>query len=284
MSIASPPVHTKPTSMRRTSAAPWFVAAILLGILVWQGNTRRAADATRPLTARGAVTAAPSEAVRFRVGTFNIHGGRGPTGPVDLNATADVLRPNQLDLVGLNEVRGTILGDQSAELAERLNMASVFVPTERRWWQDHFGNGVLTRRPLGMTIPIALPGTQHKRFRNAILTSFEVGGTTVRLLSTHIDTEVDRDRQLAVVFELFQSLEAPIVLMGDLNCTAEHPPLAALLAQPDVVDAVAECLGIQSRLGRIDHILVRGLRAVEAGLVETDASDHPHVWAELALP
>jgi endonuclease/exonuclease/phosphatase (EEP) superfamily protein YafD len=35
---------------------------------------------------------------------------------------------------------------------------------------------------------------------------------------------------------------------------------------------------------RIDWILVEGLAVVDAGAVETDASDHPLIWAELAGP
>ena len=285
MSVAPPPPRplVLPVPTRQTVVSLVAVAALAGGV-VWQGADRQPADATAPIAVRGETEPAPAGDRTIRLGTFNVHGGRGPTGAGGLGATADVLKESDLDFVGLNEVHGSFGGDQAVELGGRLGMASVFAGTERRWWHDHFGNGLLTRRPLGVLLRVALPGTQPKRFRNAILSTVDVDGTDVRILVTHIDTEVDRDRQLAAVFDLFRSLEAPVVLMGDLNSRAEHPPVAALLAEPGIVDAVAAELGAGSQAGRIDHLLVRGLDVVDAGVVETPASDHPHVWAELAVP
>lgn len=285
MSIAPSPSRppTTPPSLRRATT-PLLAVTVLGGAVVWSGADRAPSVATTPIVLRGEVRPASPARRSIRVGTFNIHGGRGPGGSVDLDATAAVLRASDLDLVGLNEVHGTFGGDQAADLGGRLEMASLFAGTERRWWHDHFGNGVLTRRPVRGVLRIPLPGTQAKRFRNVILTTLDVGGTPVRVLATHIDTETDRDRQLAAVFELFRSLEPPAVLMGDLNSTAGHPPVAALLAEPGVVDAVAAKLGPGSQTGRIDHVFIRGLTVLDAGVVETPASDHPHVWAELAVP
>jgi len=286
MSIAPPPeraVVPVPAALRRATG-PLCAALVGAAAVTWHGADRQPADATAPVELRGETTPASSDDRTIRVGTFNIHGGKGPETALDLGATAEVLDAGALDFVGLNEVHGGFGSDQAEELGERLDMASLFAGTERRWWHDHFGNGALTRRPLRSVLRVALPGTQPKRFRNAILTTLELDGTTVRLLVTHIDTEVDRDRQLAAVFELFRSLEAPVVLMGDLNSTAEHPPVAALLAEPGVVDAVAAKLGPGSQANRIDHLLVRGLEVIDAGVVVTPASDHPHVWAELAVP
>lgn len=219
----------------------------------------------------------------MRLGTFNIHGGRGPNLRVDLDATARVLKEADLDLAGLYEVRGDFTTDQAEKLGERLDAQSAFVPTEHRWWHEDFGNGLIARRPIRSVIRIDLPGTQPKRFRNAFLTTLAVGNQTVSVLAAHIDTEIDRERQLAHVCELFRSLRSPVVLMGDLNCTVEHPAIASLLRDEGVVDAVAEKLGPESQLGRIDHLIVRGLDVIDAAVVETDASDHPAVWAELKL-
>ncbi|MGC1273568.1 MAG: endonuclease/exonuclease/phosphatase family protein [Planctomycetaceae bacterium] len=268
-------------------ACPWatkplLALAVLIGAAAWYGSDRQPVDATEPIMLRGET---PSQAGddRFRIGTFNIHGGRGPDCPTDLEATAAVLRGDDLDLVGLYEVYGSFTTDQAGDLGDRLGMASVFAGTERRWWHDHFGNGLLIGRRVREVVRITLPGTQGKRFRNALLTTFDAGGTTVRVIATHIDTETDRERQLAVVFELFRSLESPAVLMGDLNCETDHPLLADLLDEPGVVDAVAAKVDLSSNEDRIDHLLVRGLDVLDAGYVKTDASDHPYVWADLAV-
>ena len=53
-----------------------------------------------------------------------------------------------------------------------------------------------------------------------------------------------------------------------------------LLAAPGVRDPLGEKLGAAAP-PRIDWILARGMRPVDAGLREQGASDHPLVWAEL---
>lgn len=286
MSIAeAPPLPPLTTTFRRKRH--WTVqiaaATAVVGGVVWHGSDRTPADATTPLVLRGEAMAVAGERQTLRLGTFNIHGGRGDQQPVDLEATAAVLRHADVDLAGLYEVRGGFTSDQAEELGTLLEAQSLFIPTEHRWWHDDFGNGLIARRPLRSVIRIDLPGTQPKRFRNAFLTTVAVGNATVWVLAAHLDTEVDRERQLAHVCEIFRSLRSPAVLMGDLNCTVEHPAIAALLGEEGVVDAVATKLGQPSQRGRIDHLIVRGLEVVDAAIVPTDASDHPAVWAELAV-
>lgn len=279
------------TVEHRPSAAPvWsrratsvVAMAMLVGAVTWYGSNRQPVDATEPIMLRGAIPS-PANDGQLRIGTFNIHGGRGPDLPTDLEATAAVLGREPLDLVGLYEVHGSFTTDQARELGDRVNMASVFAGTERRWWHDHFGNGLLIGGPVREVVRIPLPGSRGKAFRNALLTTFDAEGSTVRVLSAHLDTQIDRERQLAVVIELFRSLKAPAVLMGDLNCETDHPLLADLLDEPGVVDAVAAKADVSSSEERIDHLIVRGLDVLDAGCVKTDASDHPYVWAELAVP
>jgi hypothetical protein len=68
--------------------------------------------------------------------------------------------------------------------------------------------------------------------------------------------------------------------MGDLNTAADDPDLRRLLASPGVRDLVGETAARDSSR-RIDWILARGLHSVQAGIVDTGASDHPLVWAEV---
>lgn len=259
------------------------VALAVVGAIVFSGANRRPVDATLPIEIRGEATR-PSDH-RLRIGTFNIHGGRGADGGVNLQATARVMDDQAFDLVGLYEVRGGYTTDQAATLGELVNMASVFAGTERRWWREHFGNGLLIGSPARSVVCITLPGTQGKRYRNALLTTIEVAGTPVHVISAHIDTRVDRDRQLTVVTELFRSLKSPAVLMGDLNCTVDHPALARLIADEGVIDTMAAVpWPLPDDEERIDHILTRGLVLIDSGIEETTASDHPYLWAELAIP
>lgn len=281
---AAPPISRSgrlPASWRRR-IGKWTTLAALAGAAIGHGATRSPVDPTRPLQLEGEIehrVASPT----LRVGTFNIHGGRGEQWLTDLEATARVLEDSRLDFVSLHEVKAGFFSDQAQELGDRLGTASMFVPTEHRWWHDHWGNGLLTRRPLRRVIRIDLPGTQNKSFRNAILTTVSIEGVTVSILAAHVDTGKDRDRQLAHVCEVFRTLKSPAILMGDLNCTTGHVAVATLLADPGVVDAISNGPASDWDSDRVDHLLVRGLKVLDSAVVPNGASDHPHIWAELAI-
>lgn len=263
--------------------ATWGLAAVLVSWIIIDGGDRRAAEATRPIALRGDTEPWPTESHPLRLASFNIHSGRGRDDRYDLERTASVLDTN-LDFVGLNEVRAAWLGpDQAQILGTRLNLASAFLPTERHWWRDHFGNALLTRRPLAGLMRCPLPGTRGKAFRNVVLAYLPYQGRTVKILVTHIDRETDRKHQLEVVLQLFLSLEPPVVLMGDLNSTIDEPLLASLLEQPDVHSALHEGIAGGPVSGTIDWLFHRGMKTISAKLVEVEASDHPVLFAELTL-
>ena len=103
----------------------------------------------------------------------------------------------------------------------------------------------------------------------------------VHILAVHIDRESDRRHQLQTVVDLFLSLEPPCVLMGDLNTTASDPLLTKLLEHPGVKSPLHEQLAGRIPSQNIDWIFTRGLATISAELIETTASDHPLLQAEL---
>ena len=76
---------------------------------------------------------------------------------------------------------------------------------------------------------------------------------------------------------------SPAILLGDLNSHKTDLPLKNMLAGNEAVDAIAEVLGDQDPVNRIDWILTRGLRAVNGGSHKVGPSDHPQYWVELML-
>jgi len=262
------------------------VLLVLVGGVVWWGSNRVPAVNSKPLLTAGCAKRNALPGRRFRVGVFNIHGGRGRDRVRDIGRVADCLRDADLDVVGLCEVHGhwrRSPGNQAEELGDLLGMAAVFAPTEQRYWHDHFGNGLLTRVKLDGVHRIPLTCTQGKKYRNAVLTHFRVGGTTVHFLTVHIDRVQDRKRQLRSVFALFQSLQTPAVLVGDLNTFDDDPLLQELMASCGAENALLTCRNDWPEL-RVDWILTRGLTVVNSGCEEHGASDHPLMWAELELP
>lgn len=262
----------------RTHTSAWLVLAFVttVGVGVWIGSNRTPADATAPLALQNPERIAPFDRPILCLGTYNIHGGVGTDDVFDLSRIAENLRGT--DLAGLYEVHAGYASDQAADVAEQLDMASVFAATERRWWHNHFGNALLTRVPLQSLHRIPLPGTQGKKFRNAVLANVAWGPTTVHVLAVHLDRVQDRERQLRLTIDLFRSLAAPAILMGDLNTTRDDPDLAALLAEPEVQDAL-EATGVSGPGGRIDWLIFKGLECVDAELIASPASDHPAITA-----
>lgn len=292
MSIVSLP--TKPESLETTGRPRWLTGgrvtwsllliAAVAGVFVW-GADRRAAISTHPVVLQGKAQPAQLPGPRFRVGSFNIRGGKSRQNVLDIQRTAATLRAANLDVIGLSEVHGYLWRsprNQAADLAGQLHTGYVFAPTERRFWHDHFGNGLLTRVDLAPLQRFPLPCSQGYKYRNAVLTSFQVNGQTVNLLITHLDRVQDREVQLKQVIDLYLSLQPPAIMMGDFNTMIDDPQLQKLLARKDVTDAIAVGTG-HAPGRRIDWIITRGLNIVSATESDDGTSDHPLIHAELEL-
>ncbi|MGA2622033.1 MAG: endonuclease/exonuclease/phosphatase family protein [Thermoguttaceae bacterium] len=234
----------------------------------------------------GKAGAAQDAAPRLRIGTFNIHGCTGVDGRRDVDRVAQCLRG--LDFVALNEVHGPRLWenvDQAGQLGRRLGLPWLFAPDTRTWYHLDFGNGLLSAVPVDFWQRIVLAQRSDRGYRNAVLVGLRHGRRTIRVLLTHVTRHDDASRggQLRAVVDLYLSLAEPAVLLGDLNSDADDPQIRRLLALPGVVDPVGQVLG-RNAPRRIDWIFLRGLRAVDAGVCDCGASDHPLVWAEAEVP
>ena len=145
-------------------------------------------------------------------------------------------------------------------------------------------NGVVSRLPAAGWVRLPLPASDEVGSnRNVVLARVVVGpGRTVTVLVTHLDRGSAKPAQAAAVAELFRSVEAPAVLLADLNAGAGDPAVAPILAAPGAVDVLGGKLGASD--GRVDWIVARGLTVIDAGRVAGGPSDHDFYWAELELP
>lgn len=261
-----------------------LVAVLLVAVGIWHASRRRSAGPDGGLALEGPPPKAVPSGRTLRIGLFNIHSGKGIDGRQDLNRTAACLEG--FDFVALNEVRGAMYGyppNQAATLANQLEMGWLFAPCEERYFCQYFGNGLLSRQPIRSWQRIPLASRTGKDHRNLVFATLPYRGKDIRILITHLASRKDEDRlrQFRMVTELFLALEQPALLLGDLNSIATDPELEQLLSVPGVVDPLDEA-GVRFRY-RIDWILARGFRVVDAGLRDEGASDHPLVWAELEL-
>lgn len=279
-------IDDAPPPERRHRWPRVLLALALLCAIVWgEGYLRWP---TGPSAHEGFAAAGSPHGSRpgvFRVGTFNMHSAVGEDDVYNIRRPIDAVRDT--DLCGLNEVRGWFFsppGNQAEELATATSRRSLFAPTERRYWHDDFGNGILSRLAVRDYVVMPLPiEPRHSGRRNCILAHVDFGGKIVNVIVAHIDRERDQSNQLHFVTRLFDSLQPPALLLADLNAEAQNPDVQALLALPRVHDCLGE-MGVEAAgSGRIDWIIGRGVSAIAGNKIQNGASDHPLYWVDLTL-
>lgn len=273
-----------PASLARRIGASLAISAVVAvglgGTVILAALRKPAGPAGRPgLTGRVFPASRPISGLR--VGFYNIHRGVGRDGLLDLQRVAADLAG--LDVVGLSEVDAAnpLDANQAQTLGEKLAMGWLFAPTEVRWGVGHFGNALLAGPTVGRWTRTVLPSAEGRSWRNLLTAEMNYAGRNLTVAVTHLDLRYDRALQLQALFAHLATLEGPLILVADLNTPEGDPALAAHAKALDLVDALAG-RGDPRRAG--DWILVRGLTVGEAGLVESGASDHALLWAELAWP
>lgn len=265
---------------RRVRVAVIGVVAAVLAVGGWVATWSTSAG-----PAAGAALSGPATrpvGPTLRVATFNIDGGEGLDGRVDLGRTAKTLQ--RVDVASLQEVHGfggDVPTNQAEALGGLLKLPFLFAPAERHWGHDSFGNGLLCDLPVTRWERVVLPSAAAHAKRCYLLATADWHGRPLSILATHVDFKAGGDEQLRIVIGRFLSLPTPAILMGDLNHPATAPQIVALLRTPGVAEAVSAEL--EPVPGRVDWIFLRGLRPLDAGPADIQASDHPAYWAEVAL-
>ena len=279
--------------MKKKTWKKWLttvVAVLLVGGAIYHASRHAPTGPAEGVAIEGKVSATPADRRTIRIGTFNIHAGKGRDGRRDLRRTADCL--GGLDFVALHEVRGPPLWkkqDQAERLGRRLRTGWLFAPAVRTWYHLEAGNGLLSTMPVTFWQRIPLSRKYDRSHRNAVLVGLKFQGRTVQVLLSHINRghDLERQAQLRAVIALYLALDEPSILLGDMNSKADDPQIRRLLETPGVHDPVGELPGpeiVEKKApGRIDWIFTRGFRTIDAGIVDKGASDHPLVWAELEL-
>lgn len=242
----------------------------------------------------------------LRVMAYNVHQSFGTAGDLDVEAVADVIVDSGATIVGLQEVaRGGLLNagtDLVALLGERLGWESVafFGTTDPVW-----GNAILSRYPIGEAERRLLPtvGTLYRR--GWLAATVEIPGGDVLVASIHLQHINDPDAhdddpeadlypvhtvQLAEVIDQWAG-RRPAVLLGDFNARPGWRQIDELLESGwvDAWDEAGDGPGYTSNAAdpryRIDYVFhTPGMTAVGAEVIESQASDHFAVVADLELP
>ncbi len=267
--------------LTRTRLGLLCVVVALGGAAWWDGSQRRPLEGESGNSLAGLPRGLATDDGQLTVLQYNIHHGAPAEGAADLTQTAGCLRG--AELAGLNEVAGAdwLSGepDQAEQLGEEMSLAWLFVPSERRWWQEHFGNGLLSALPAKDWHRVPLPHSESKSYRSRLEATLDWQGVAVRVVVTHLDAGPDRDLQLDELAARFAQLPAPKILVGDLNAGPAHPVIAAWRADPSLTVTSGEEPG--GTPGGVDWIVAQGFSLARAWRCDQGASDHPAVGALL---
>jgi endonuclease/exonuclease/phosphatase family metal-dependent hydrolase len=226
----------------------------------------------------------------FRIGTYNIHGGKDVDGNDNFVQIIDILLESQLDVIALNEVRDGIFpgSNISYEIANHLNMGWLFAPTREKDFQSNYGNAFLSKlpvidykiQPLIYRMANESSVVENDTHRNMIISTLLVNNIEITIIVTHLDRGPLKERQLEEVLEIFR-MHSPAILIGDLNVTPSNSVLRSGMLANEYDNALSD-ITTQAQ-NTIDWILVRGLTVLDYGTTPAGPSDHPHYWAELSL-
>jgi len=239
----------------------------------------------------------PSEPLRLRVLTYNIHHGEGTDGVFDLQRLADVIKRAKPDLVALQEVdvktkrSGGV--DQAAKLGELTGMHHYFAQA-MPFQGGGYGVAVLSRAELISYRDVDLDAASGQETRSAAVVDTTPWGAapTINFSSTHLCHQSEQTRT-SQVNQLIRSQSwpmAPAVLAGDFNCPPGSRPYDALINAGwfDAATAFGDPKPAHPATNphiRIDHVFLRPIekwRVIDMQVLdEPIASDHCPVLVEL---
>ncbi|MEO7369003.1 MAG: endonuclease/exonuclease/phosphatase family protein [Gemmatimonadaceae bacterium] len=226
-----------------------------------------------------------------------------------LDSVVNVIRDQQVDLVGLQEVdvhwseRSNFV-DQAALVAQRSGMNYKFARIYRIPNVDstkaprEFGVAILSKYPIVGFInhPITRHSTQDSTATAAPLPGFleatlDLGRKRVRVFNVHLDYRSDPSVRITQVNEMLGYMTRdtiPTILMGDMNAPPDAAEIQPLFHRLRDVWPVSNGPGLtdpaKSPRKRIDYIMASDcFHVLSVSVPEVYASDHRPVVASLAL-
>ena len=225
--------------------------------------------------------------------SYNVHVGTGMDKRLDLRRVADVIRRERPDLVGLQEVDVGVARtnriDQITELARLTGMRAAFAPN-LEYQGGWYGVAVLSRFPILKTEHRLFDHLREAERRGLLLVEVEAGGRSLSFATTHLDYQ-HRDNRRFETEQLLAALSGvrrPLVVAGDFNDEPTGDSYKLMLTRFADAWAAASPQGhgltypADRPVKRIDYVFhSAALRARRAWVVESLASDHRAVMAEL---
>jgi len=229
--------------------------------------------------------------------TYNIHVGVGMDKRMDLQRIADVINGAKPDLVGLQEVdRGvkrTQGVDEIAELARLTKLEFAFAHN-LDFQGGHYGVAILSRFPILTTEHRMYLNRREAERRGLLRIEVSSGGHRLSFATTHLDYQYEDGRiyEAGQLLDFLKVEKGPLILVGDFNVDPNGDSYKLLTAyfRDAWLESGAGGKGLSypadQPARRIDYIFCRfdsGARAKRAWMVDSQASDHVPVLAEIEI-
>lgn len=229
----------------------------------------------------------------LRVMSYNVHVGIGMDKQLDLRRIADVINRERPDLVGLQEVDVNVArtnrANQIAELARLTGMHGAFAPN-LEYQGGWYGVAVLSRFPILRIEHRLFDHLREAERRGCLRAEVEVGGRRLSFVTTHLDYQHRDNRRFETeqLISILSGVLAPLIVAGDFNDEPTGDSYKLMLtrfadawaAAPQQDDGLT--YPADKPVKRIDYVFHSApLRARRAWVVESLASDHRAVMAEL---
>ena len=264
-----------------------LLLVLTIGLNIWQANVIRPLPPSAGTRINAEIEKKDLNKSTLRIATYNIHSGKGTDGIKNINRTATALKG--FDVIALNEVRGkTVLSHSSQveKLGEMLKMGWLFLPSQKRYLKESFGNGFLSSFPVSIWYkePLIYEHDDNisSTYRNLTTIQLKFNKQIVTILVTHLDFNTTREIQLFYVINEFEKYNH-CILIGDLNTKRGDPLLVDLLDKDNTLDAINVALGAKDISDRIDWIILKGFTVIGGGYTPPGVSDHPLYWVELEI-
>lgn len=253
-------------------------------------------------------------ALKLKIMTYNIRSGH----PVDteqaikeftydLSKAASVIAEMNPDICGLNEVDNhqerTAYDNQAAKLASAWGTEHYYFSKATSFPENsdnEYGNAVLSKFPIIEKETILPPppeqkdeSTYYEQRGIARVVVKLPGGQTLTVLQTHFGLAIgERQKMLELLLPLIDSIETPLLLMGDFNI---RPADWLLNPLRERLTEVSEALGAKPFRTfptyktdypdcKIDYVFVsKHFKPLFMDIKQTQASDHFPYYVELEL-
>lgn len=233
----------------------------------------------------------------LRVMTYNIHVGVGMDKKLDLQRIANVIKQEKPDVVGLQEVdRGvkrTEGKDEIAELAKMTEMHFAFAHN-LDYQGGQYGVAILSRFPIGKVDHRKYENRRVAERRGMLRVELNISGRKINFVTTHLDYQYADSRlfETEQLLSFLTDVKGPLIVVGDFNDEPAGSSYKMMVGQFEDAWIRSRAKGeglsypADKAVKRIDYIFLHkasGLKAKRAWVVDTLASDHLPVMAEIEL-